>query len=83
MNDVSRYNNSIFPFILFAVLSLISIGHADDTLIDAREGENILLKCRFSSQHSTDEFSYYWARNSGTNFENVAISGVPLASNYR
>lgn len=83
MNDVSRYNNSIFCSCLFAVLSLISIGHADDFLMDAREGENILLKCRFSPQHSTDEFSYYWARGSGINFDNVAIGGVPLASNYR
>lgn len=72
-----------FFFHVFAVLSLIPRGHADDFLMDSREGENILLKCRFNPQHSTDEFSYYWARNSGTNFENVAISGVPLASNYR
>lgn len=77
------YIKFLFLFCEFAVLSLVSIGHADDLLMDAREGENISLKCRFNSQHSTDEFSYYWARNSGTNFENVAIGGVPLASNYR
>lgn len=70
-------------FFLFAVLALVSIGHADDLLLDAREGETIWLKCRFGAQHKTDDFSYYWARNSGTNFENVAIGGVPLASNYR
>lgn len=83
MNDVRHIITLYFFLYLFTVLSLISIGHADDFLMDAREGENILLKCRFSQQHSTDEFSYYWARNSGTSFDNVAISGVPLASNYK
>lgn len=51
--------------------------------MDTREGEIISLKCRFNEQHLTNEFSYYWARISGTKYENVAIGAVPLASNYR
>lgn len=51
--------------------------------MDTREGENIALKCRFNEQHITSEFSYYWARISGTKYENVAIGKTPLSTNYR
>lgn len=52
--------------------------------MDTREGENIQLKCRFSEQHQMGkEFLYYWARFSGTKYENVAIGADPLSSNYR
>lgn len=51
--------------------------------MDKREGEDISLKCRFNEQHHANEFSYYWARISGTKYENVAIGPVALASNYR
>lgn len=70
-------------FRLLLVLSLISMTHGEDLLIDTREGEILSLKCRFNEQHLTNEFSYYWARISGTKYENVAIGAVPLASNYR
>lgn len=68
---------------LFSVLSLVSVSHAEDLLMDKREGEDITLKCRFNEQHQASEFSYYWARISGTKYENVAIGHVALASNYR
>lgn len=79
----STNKHMLFPF-LFAVLSLVSLAHAEDTVIDKREGENLSLKCRFSEQHQMGkEFLYYWARFSGTKYENVAIGGDSLASNYR
>lgn len=73
-------NFFFFPFSEFLVLSLTT---AEDFLMDTREGENITLKCRFNEQQLSTEFSYYWARISGTSYENVAIGGVPLSSNYR
>lgn len=72
-----------YIFFLFTVLSLVSISRAEDFLIDKREGEDISLKCRFNEQPQTNDFSFYWARISGTKYENVAIGNVPLASNYR
>lgn len=51
--------------------------------MDTREGEDLTLKCRFSEQHLPNDFSYYWARVSGTNYENVAIGQVQLSQNYR
>lgn len=51
--------------------------------MDTREGEDLTLKCRFSEQHLPNDFSYYWARVSGTNYENVAIGQVQLSANYR
>lgn len=73
---------SLFLFFPIA-LSLVSISRAEDFLIDKREGEDISLKCRFNEQPQTTDFSFYWARISGTKYENVAIGNVPLASNYR
>lgn len=52
--------------------------------MDTREGENISLKCRFTEQHQVGkEFLYYWARISGSKYENVAIGADSLSSNYR
>lgn len=51
-------------------------------MMDTREGEDITLKCRFSEQRNTNEFSYYWA-HIGAKYDNVAIGQNPLASNYR
>lgn len=73
-------NNNLYFFISFIVLALST---AEDSLMDTREGENILLKCRFSEQLESNDFSYYWARISGAKYENVAIGKVPLSSNYR
>lgn len=69
--------------IRFAVVSLVSLAEGEDLLMDTREGENIILKCRFNEPQMTNEFSYYWARISGTKYENVAIGGTPLSTNYR
>ena len=55
-----------------------------DESLDTREGEDLTLKCRFNEQHSDKEFTYYWARwTSALKFENVAIGGIQLNSNYR
>lgn len=51
--------------------------------MDTREGEDLTLKCRFNEQSISSEFTYYWARNSGTKYENVAIGNIQLSSNYR
>lgn len=75
-------NFSLFQFIYFSALSLVSVADGEDMMMDTREGENISLKCRFSEQHNTNEFSYYWA-HIGTKYDNVAIGPNPLASNYR
>lgn len=64
-------------------MSLITVANAEDSLMDTREGEDLTLKCRFSEQHLSNDFSYYWARVSGTNYENVAIGQVQLSANYR
>lgn len=70
-------------FFLFAVSILLTLVLAAEELIDTRESEDLTLKCRFSEQHSTKEFSYYWARSAGANFENVAIGNIQLNTNYR
>lgn len=55
---------------------------AEEQLIDTREGEDLTLKCRFSVQE-TSNFSFYWARSAGANFENVAIGDIKLNTNYK
>ncbi|XP_055597992.1 hemicentin-1-like isoform X2 [Uranotaenia lowii] len=55
---------------------------ADENL-DTREGETLTLKCRFSEQQSSSDFTYYWARWSTHKFDNVAINNVQLNTNYR
>lgn len=70
-------------FFLFAVSIVLTLVSAAEELIDTRESEDLTLKCRFSEQHSTKEFSYYWARSAGANFENVAIGNIQLNTNYR
>ncbi|XP_052864255.1 hemicentin-2-like [Anopheles cruzii] len=54
-----------------------------DEIRDTREGETVTLKCRFSEQSAASDFSYYWARSTGNKFDNVAIKGVQLNTNYR
>jgi echinoid len=73
-----------FPlFSLVPVALLCSVTKADEFL-DSREGENVVLKCRFNEQQSFKEFSYYWARwTNAAKFENVAISGIQLNTGYR
>lgn len=52
--------------------------------VDTREGENLPMKCRFNQQRKpTSDFLYYWARSTGGVFENVAIGGIQLNSNYQ
>lgn len=65
------------------MFTLLSFTNAEDFLMDTREGEDLTLKCRFNEQPIANEFSYYWARVSGTKYENVAIGQIQLNSNYR
>lgn len=74
-----RFFLLILPII---VISLVSLTKGEDFLMDTREGENIVLKCRFNEAQMTTDFSYYWARISGTRYENVAIGATPLSTNY-
>lgn len=50
---------------------------------DAREGEDIMLECRFAPQALRDNLTYYWARSNKQTHDNVAIGSVPLDNNYR
>lgn len=67
--------------LLLSTLQLLSC--TAEELLDTREGEDLTLKCRFNGQHAVNEFSYYWARSAGANFENVAIGKIQLNTNYR
>lgn len=73
----------IYLISLFSVSTFLTLISAAEELIDTREGEDLTLKCRFNEQQSKNEFSYYWARSAGANFENVAIGDVQLNTNYR
>uniref|UniRef100_A0A182T6F8 Uncharacterized protein n=1 Tax=Anopheles maculatus TaxID=74869 RepID=A0A182T6F8_9DIPT len=64
------------------LLALVTIVAADE-IRDTREGEIVTLKCRFSEQSAASDFSYYWARSTGNKFDNVAIQGIQLNTNYR
>ena len=80
-------SNTIMLIALFLIFFLVStvftLAWAAEELIDTREGEDLTLKCRFNEQHTASEFSYYWARSAGANFENVAIGKIQLNTNYR
>lgn len=73
-----------FLFTALVLVALSSIGSADESL-DTREGEDVMLKCRFTEQRLSEEFSYYWARwtTNPPSFENVAIGNVQLNTNYK
>lgn len=75
-------NEILFLILPITVISLVSLTKGEDFLMDTREGENIVLKCRFNEAQMTTDFSYYWARISGTRYENVAIGATPLSTNY-
>ncbi|XP_049288781.1 titin-like isoform X1 [Anopheles funestus] len=71
-----------FSLTVSTFLALLTIVAADE-IRDTREGETVTLKCRFSEQSAASDFSYYWARSTGNKFDNVAIKGVQLNTNYR
>uniref|UniRef100_A0A182PQ45 Ig-like domain-containing protein n=1 Tax=Anopheles epiroticus TaxID=199890 RepID=A0A182PQ45_9DIPT len=71
-----------FSVTLSTLLTLVTVVAADE-IRDTREGETVTLKCRFSEQSAASDFSYYWARSTGNKFDNVAIKGVQLNTNYR
>uniref|UniRef100_A0A182N8L6 Ig-like domain-containing protein n=1 Tax=Anopheles dirus TaxID=7168 RepID=A0A182N8L6_9DIPT len=72
-----------FSVTLSTFLALAVGRVAADEIRDTREGETVTLKCRFSEQSAASDFSYYWARSTGNKFDNVAIKGVQLNTNYR
>ncbi|XP_055386183.1 hemicentin-1-like [Condylostylus longicornis] len=69
---------------LYDSLAILALVLAEEAL-DTREGEDLILKCRFNEQQRSSEFSYYWARwtTNPVKFENVAIGDIQLNSNYR
>ncbi|XP_053696578.1 cell adhesion molecule Dscam2-like [Sabethes cyaneus] len=81
------FRTGIVTTIVYA-LTILTVGAivsvlADESL-DTREGETLTLKCRFSEQQPSNDFTYYWARWTTANkFDNVAINNVQLNTNYR
>ncbi|XP_055919081.1 nephrin-like isoform X1 [Eupeodes corollae] len=71
-------------FIFIGLTIFTSLTRADESL-DTREGADLTLKCRFTEHYESNNFSFYWARWTANpvQFDNVAISDVPLNSQYR
>ncbi|XP_041775008.1 hemicentin-1-like [Anopheles merus] len=65
-----------------AVLLLLGLAMANKTM-DTREGEDVILKCRFNEHYSDREYSYYWAQQSPNKYDNVAIKGDTFNPNYK
>ncbi|XP_050294369.1 cell adhesion molecule DSCAM-like isoform X2 [Anthonomus grandis grandis] len=56
---------------------------AEEITLDAREGEDVTLECRFPPP-SMQSLSYYWIRQSKTKgHDNVAIKDTPFDPNYK
>ena len=72
-----------FLCLLFTVLVIVTTANGDDTAIDTRDGEDLILQCRFSPDFSEQGFIYYWARSAGSRFENVAVDKNSLSSTYK
>ncbi|EAT45578.1 AAEL003167-PA [Aedes aegypti] len=72
-------------FLILTILVAVTVATARaDENMDTREGETLTLKCRFSEQQPSNDFTYYWARWTTANkFDNVAINNVQLNTNYR
>ena len=66
------------------MLAIVTTANGDDIAIDTRDGEDLMLECRFSPDYSSRDFIYYWARSSTTQrFENVAVDGKSLSATYK
>lgn len=61
----------------------MTTANGDDIAIDTRDGEDLILQCRFSADYSSKDFIYYWARSSQQRFENVAVDEKSLSSTYK
>ncbi len=70
-------------FSLLPVLAILTKANGDDIAIDTRDGEDLILQCRFSPDYSNKDFIYYWARSSQQKFENVAVDEKSLSSTYK
>lgn len=75
-------NSNLYCFLLFTVLVIVTTANGEDTSIDTRDGEDLMLQCRFSPDYSNRGFIYYWARSS-PRFENVAVDEKSLSSTYK
>lgn len=72
-----------FFFYLFTVLVVVTRANSEDISMDTRDGEDLMLQCRFSPDYSSKDFIYYWARSSQQKFENVAVDRNALSSTYK
>lgn len=50
---------------------------------DAREGEDVTLRCRFPPPGAAEPLTYYWVRTTQNMHDNVAIGDIPLQTNYK
>jgi hypothetical protein len=50
---------------------------------DTREGEDVILECRFSPQLTNQDPTLFWQRTSGRKIDNVVIQQRTLDRNYR
>lgn len=65
------------------VLVIVTTANGDETSMDTRDGEDLMLQCRFSPDYSNRGFIYYWTRISGPKFDNVAVDEKSLSSTYK
>lgn len=57
---------------------------ADYEQHDAREGDNVTLKCRFAiTAKGRESPVHYWAKSTANTHDNVAINDSPLGPNYK
>ncbi|ODM93874.1 Hemicentin-2, partial [Orchesella cincta] len=64
------------------LLSLSVTAVLGDDMKDVKEGEDVILECRFGSHLISRGPTFYWARSNARDKDNVAIEGTPLEQNY-
>ncbi|XP_073949326.1 hemicentin protein echinoid isoform X2 [Choristoneura fumiferana] len=72
------------PFTLFLFCAAVWWARAEDEGHDAREGDDVTLRCRFALEPLAGEsLTYYWVRSTASGHDNVAIGNIPLETNYQ
>lgn len=72
-----------FPVLVGLVLLSLSVTAVlGDDMRDVKEGDDVLLECRFGSHLTSRQPTFYWARSNSRDKDNVAIEGTPLEQNY-
>ncbi|XP_063621729.1 hemicentin-2 [Cydia splendana] len=72
------------PFTLFLLCAAVTWAGAEDESHDAREGDDVTLRCRFNFEPLAGESpTYYWVRSTASGHDNVAIKDTPLETNYQ